>query len=125
MISLASIEETRTFTEHEIGCTVPLSSLTEANGAHPLLAQAASKIASSLIRKSATVGATFALTHGAFGTIKAKIGVVQLTGATRPIAEPALIARDSKSKHVVCSNLPRGPRSKSDGVGCFRRSRGP
>lgn len=61
VISLASIEETRTFTEHEIGCTVPLSSLTEANGAHPLLAQAASKIASSLIRKSATVGGNLCL----------------------------------------------------------------
>ena len=61
VISLAAIEETHTLSSHEIGCMVPLSSLTEANGVHPLLAQAASKVASSLIRKSATVGGNLCL----------------------------------------------------------------
>ena len=36
VISLAGIEETRTMTATELGCTVPLSSLTTENGVHPL-----------------------------------------------------------------------------------------
>ena len=40
---------------------VPLASLTSANGVHPLLVEAAGKVASSLIRKSATVGGNLCL----------------------------------------------------------------
>ena len=61
VISLAGIEEAHRLTPNEIGCMVSLASLTEANGVHPLLAQAASKVASSLIRKSATVGGNLCL----------------------------------------------------------------
>ena len=49
VISLAGIEEAHALGDSEIGCMVPLSSLTSENGVHPLLAEAASKIASSLI----------------------------------------------------------------------------
>ena len=61
VISLAGIEETRTMTATELGCTVPLSSLTTENGVHPLLVEAAAKVASSLVRKSATVGGSLCL----------------------------------------------------------------
>ncbi len=61
VISLAKISEASTFSSHEIGCMTKLSSLTEANGIHPLIVEAASKIASSLIRKSATVGGNLCL----------------------------------------------------------------
>ena len=61
VISLAGIEEAHALGDSEIGCMVPLSSLTSENGVHPLLAEAASKIASSLIRKSATVGGNLCL----------------------------------------------------------------
>lgn len=61
VISLAAIEEAHVLTPHELGCMVPLSSLTPENKVHPLLVQAASKVASSLIRKSATVGGNLCL----------------------------------------------------------------
>ncbi|MCH1461520.1 MAG: FAD binding domain-containing protein, partial [Candidatus Poseidonia sp.] len=61
VISLAAIADAHTLSTCEIGCMVPLASLTGANGVHPLLAEAASKIASSLIRKSATVGGNLCL----------------------------------------------------------------
>ncbi|MEC8415507.1 MAG: FAD binding domain-containing protein [Candidatus Thermoplasmatota archaeon] len=61
VISLAGIEETRAMTATELGCTVPLSSLTTENGVHPLLVEAAAKVASSLVRKSATVGGNLCL----------------------------------------------------------------
>ena len=48
-------------TATELGCTVPLSSLTTENGVHPLLVEAAAKVASSLVRKSATVGGNLCL----------------------------------------------------------------
>ena len=61
VISLARIEEAHKLTPHEIGCMVPLSSLVEKNGIHPLIIESASKVASSLIRKSATVGGNLCL----------------------------------------------------------------
>ena len=61
VISLAGIEETRAMTATELGCTVPLSLLTTENGVHPLLVEAAAKVASSLVRKSATVGGNLCL----------------------------------------------------------------
>lgn len=61
VISLAGIEDAHTLSPQELGCMVPLSSLTAENDVHPLLVQAASKVASSLIRKSATVGGNLCL----------------------------------------------------------------
>ena len=61
VISLAGIEEAHALTPQEIGCMVSLSSLTAENDVHPLLVQAASKVASSLIRMSATVGGNLCL----------------------------------------------------------------
>lgn len=61
VISLAGIEEAHVLSPSEFGCMVPLSSLTTENNVHPLLVQAASKVASSLIRKSATVGGNLCL----------------------------------------------------------------
>ncbi|MDP6194115.1 MAG: FAD binding domain-containing protein [Candidatus Poseidonia sp.] len=61
VISLAGIEEAHALSPSELGCMVPLSSLTTENNVHPLLVQAASKVASSLIRKSATVGGNLCL----------------------------------------------------------------
>ena len=61
VISLAGIEEAHALSSRELGCMVPLSSLTNENDVHPLLVQAASKVASSLIRKSATVGGNLCL----------------------------------------------------------------
>ena len=61
VISLAKIPEANQVTPYEIGCMTKLSTLNEENGIHPLIAEAASKIASSLIRKSATVGGNLCL----------------------------------------------------------------
>ena len=61
VISLAKIPEANQITPYEIGCMTKLSSLTVENGIHPLIVEAASKIASSLIRKSATVGGNLCL----------------------------------------------------------------
>ena len=61
VISLAGVEGANALSPLEIGCMVPLAALTVANGVHPLLAEAASKVASSLIRKSATVGGNLCL----------------------------------------------------------------
>ena len=61
VISLAGIDEAHALSATEIGCMVPLSSLTEEDGVHSLLAEAAAKVASSLIRKSATVGGNLCL----------------------------------------------------------------
>ena len=61
VISLAGIEEAHALSSRELGCMVPLSSVTTENDVHPLLVQAASKVASSLIRKSATVGGNLCL----------------------------------------------------------------
>ena len=61
VISLAGIKEAHALSSRELGCMVPLSSLTTENDVHPLLVQAASKVASSLIRKSATVGGNLCL----------------------------------------------------------------
>ena len=61
VISLAKIPEANQISPYEIGCMTKLSSLTTDNGIHPLIVEAASKIASSLIRKSATVGGNLCL----------------------------------------------------------------
>ena len=61
LISLAGIPEAHALTPTEIGCMVSLDSLTKSPGVHPLLASAASKVASILIRKSATVGGNLCL----------------------------------------------------------------
>ncbi|HII22718.1 MAG TPA: hypothetical protein HA359_00505, partial [Candidatus Poseidoniaceae archaeon] len=61
VISLAKIPEANQISPYEIGCMTKLSSLTPENGIHPLIVEAASKIASSLIRKSATVGGNLCL----------------------------------------------------------------
>ncbi|MEC7059537.1 MAG: FAD binding domain-containing protein, partial [Candidatus Thermoplasmatota archaeon] len=61
VISLAGIDSAHVLSANEIGCMVPLSSLTADNGVHPLLVEAAAKVASSLVRKSATVGGNLCL----------------------------------------------------------------
>jgi len=61
VISLAKIPEANQVSPYEIGCMTKLSLLKEENGIHPLIVEAASKIASSLIRKSATVGGNLCL----------------------------------------------------------------
>ena len=61
VISLAKIEGTDTISSNELGCMVRLSELTEENGVHPVVGQAASKVASSLIRTNATLGGNLCL----------------------------------------------------------------
>lgn len=61
VISLARIPEANSISSTSIGCTVTLDALIQSPESHPLLVEAASKIASSLIRKSATVGGNLCL----------------------------------------------------------------
>ena len=61
VISLAGIDSAHTLSSNEIGCMVPLSSVPADNGVDPLLVEAAAKVASSLVRKSATVGGNLCL----------------------------------------------------------------
>jgi len=61
VISLAKIQGSNVISATEIGCMARLSELTEENGVHPLIAEAASKVASSLIRNNATLGGNLCL----------------------------------------------------------------
>jgi len=61
VISLAQIEGIDTISMHEIGAMARLGALTTSNAVHPLIAAAASKIASSLIRNNATLGGNICL----------------------------------------------------------------
>jgi 4-hydroxybenzoyl-CoA reductase subunit beta len=61
VISLARIEGVGTLSLHEIGCMARLSDLTTENNIHPLVVEAASKVASSLIRRNATLGGNLCL----------------------------------------------------------------
>ncbi|MEC8258066.1 MAG: FAD binding domain-containing protein, partial [Candidatus Thermoplasmatota archaeon] len=61
VISLARLPEANQISKYEIGCMTKLSDLTKKHDIHPLIVEAASKIASSLIRKSATVGGNLCL----------------------------------------------------------------
>ena len=61
VISLAKIGGTSTISGSEMGCMVRLADITEENGAHPVVVQAASKVASSLIRTNATLGGNLCL----------------------------------------------------------------
>ena len=60
VISLSKIDGINTISKLEIGCMARLSDLSE-NAVHPLIAEAAGKVASSLIRKSATLGGNLCL----------------------------------------------------------------
>lgn len=61
VISLARIDGVDTLSLHEIGCMARLGDLTEENGIHPLIVEAASKVASSLVRRNATLGGNLCL----------------------------------------------------------------
>jgi 4-hydroxybenzoyl-CoA reductase subunit beta len=61
VISLARIEGVDTLSLHEIGCMARLADLTLENGIHPLIVEAAGKVASSLIRRNATLGGNICL----------------------------------------------------------------
>lgn len=60
VISLSNIPGIDTVSNLEIGCMARLSSLENQN-VHPMIAEAAGKVASSLIRKSATLGGNLCL----------------------------------------------------------------
>ena len=56
VISLAKISGTDTISMTEIGAMARLNAIAESDNAHPLLSEAAAKVASSLIRNNATLG---------------------------------------------------------------------
>jgi len=60
VISLSKIPGIDTVSDLEIGCMARLSNL-EGSNVHPMIAEAAGKVASSLIRKSATLGGNLCL----------------------------------------------------------------
>jgi 4-hydroxybenzoyl-CoA reductase subunit beta len=60
VISLSKIPGIDVISDSEIGCMARLSNL-EGNNVHPMIAEAAGKVASSLIRKSATLGGNLCL----------------------------------------------------------------
>ena len=59
VISLAHIDEITTISMTEIGAMARLSEIADGGKAHPLVADAARKVASSLIRNSATLGGKY------------------------------------------------------------------
>jgi 4-hydroxybenzoyl-CoA reductase subunit beta len=61
VISLAKIAGIDSISLTEIGCMARLHDLAEGGNAHPLVAEAASKVASSLIRRNATLGGNLCL----------------------------------------------------------------
>ena len=61
VISLAKIPGLDTISMHEIGAMARLGAITSSSDVHPLIASAASKVASSLIRNNATLGGNICL----------------------------------------------------------------
>jgi 4-hydroxybenzoyl-CoA reductase subunit beta len=61
VISLAKIAGLDTISMHEIGAMARLGTITTSQEVHPLIASAASKVASSLIRNNATLGGNICL----------------------------------------------------------------
>ncbi|HII30625.1 MAG TPA: hypothetical protein HA320_01065 [Candidatus Poseidoniaceae archaeon] len=61
VISLANIPGLDIISMHEIGAMARLGALTTSENVHPLIASAASKVASSLIRNNATLGGNICL----------------------------------------------------------------
>ena len=61
VISLAKIAGLDTISMHEIGAMARLGNITASEEVHPLIASAASKVASSLIRNNATLGGNICL----------------------------------------------------------------
>jgi 4-hydroxybenzoyl-CoA reductase subunit beta len=61
VISLAKIAGLDTISMHEIGAMARLGAITASDEVHPLIASAASKVASSLIRNNATLGGNICL----------------------------------------------------------------
>ena len=61
VISLAKIAGLDTISMHEIGAMARLGAITASEEVHPLIASAASKVASSLIRNNATLGGNICL----------------------------------------------------------------
>ena len=61
VISLAKIVGLDTISMHEIGAMARLGAITASEEVHPLIASAASKVASSLIRNNATLGGNICL----------------------------------------------------------------
>ena len=61
VISLARVQGIDTISMHEIGAMARLGSIASSSDVHPLIAQAAGKVASSLIRNNATLGGNICL----------------------------------------------------------------
>ena len=61
VISLSGIEELHQLGENRIGAMVTLQELVESDSIHPLISEAASKVASIMIRRSATLGGNICL----------------------------------------------------------------
>ena len=61
VISLSGIDELYVMTPLRIGAMVSLQEIVESDSVHPLISQAASKIASVMIRRSATLGGNICL----------------------------------------------------------------
>ncbi|HIF46071.1 MAG TPA: hypothetical protein EYQ73_04650 [Candidatus Poseidoniales archaeon] len=61
VISLANIDGLDSISMTEVGCMARLHDISESTEAHPLVASAAGKVASSLIRRNATIGGNLCL----------------------------------------------------------------
>ncbi|MGB0201816.1 MAG: FAD binding domain-containing protein [Candidatus Poseidoniaceae archaeon] len=61
VISLAGLEGVSTISMTEIGCMARLHDISVSSEVHPLIAEASSKVASSLIRRNATLGGNLCL----------------------------------------------------------------
>ena len=107
VISLAGIEEAHALSSRELGCMVPLSSLTTENDVHPLLVQAASKVASSLIRKSATVGGNLCLDTRCFWYNQSEDWRRSIDWCHKADCGTGADCRHPQSEHPLRSDLPR------------------
>ena len=61
VISLSGVEGISTISMTEIGCMARLHDISESSHVHPLISEAAAKVASSLIRRNATLGGNLCL----------------------------------------------------------------
>ena len=122
VISLAGIEGVSTISMNEIGCMARLHDISVSSVVHPLIAEAASKVASSLIRRNATLGGNLCLDTRCFWYNQAEEWRSSIDWCHNAVVVLALIVELFQIKtHFVLQHIKRH-RSKSHGIGCNRAS---
>ena len=117
VISLAKIEGVDTLSLHEIGCMARLSDLT-VNNIHPLVVEAASKVASSLIRRN-TLGGNLCLDTRCFWYNQGEDWRRSIDWCHKADCGTGADCRVIPNQNTLCvATYRRRYCSNTDGIGC-------